>query len=92
MDKHRAEVIDTPYFLVVFTLPYELNPLLYCNQQPLYALLHRCCAQTLLELSADKKWLGATPGIIQVLHTWNQELDYHVHMLILITLVHPLLS
>ena len=24
--------------------------------------------------------LGATPGIIQVLHTWNQELDYHVHM------------
>lgn len=37
-------------------------------------------AETLLELSADKKWLGATPGIIQVLHTWNQEMDYHVHM------------
>src|SRR5699024_5426195 len=33
-----------------------------------------------LELSADKKYLGAQPGIIQVLHTWNQELDYHVHM------------
>ena len=80
VDKRRAEVIDTPYFHVVFTLPHELNPLLYCNQQPLYTLLHRCCAQTLLELSADKKWLGATPGIIQVLHTWNQELDYHVHM------------
>ena len=31
-------------------------------------------------LCADKKWLGATPGIIQVLHTWNQELGYHVHM------------
>lgn len=31
-------------------------------------------------LSADKKWLGAAPGIIQVLHTWNQELSYHVHM------------
>ena len=27
-----------------------------------------------------KKYLGATPGIIQVLHTWNQELEYHVHM------------
>lgn len=58
----------------------ELNPLIYCNQKLLYGLLHRCCAETLLELSADKKWLGATPGIIQVLHTWNQELDYHVHM------------
>ena len=80
VDKRRAEVIDTPYFHVVFTLPHELNPLVYCNQQPLYDLLHRCCARTLLELSGDKKWLGATPGIIQVLHTWNQELDCHVHM------------
>ena len=79
VDKRRAEVIDTPYFHVVFTLPHELNPLIYCNQK-LYGLLHRCCAETLLELSADKKWLGATPGIIQVLHTWNQQLDYHVHM------------
>lgn len=80
VDKRRAEVIDAPYFHVVFTLPHELNPLIYCNQKLLYGLLHRCCAETLLELSADKKWLGATPGIIQVLHTWNQELEYHVHM------------
>lgn len=79
-DKRRAEVIESPYFHVVFTLPHELNPLIYCNQKLLYGLLHRCCAETLLELSADKKWLGATPGIIQVLHTWNQELDYHIHM------------
>lgn len=80
VDKRRAEVIDTPYFHVVFTLPHELNPLLYCNQTLLCGLLHKCCAETLLELSADKKWLGAAPGIIQVLHTWNQELGYHVHM------------
>lgn len=80
VDKRRAEVIDSPYFHVVFTLPHELNPLIYCNQKLLYGLLHRCCAETLLELSADRKHLGATPGIIQVLHTWNQELDYHVHM------------
>ena len=80
VDKRKAEVIDTPYFHVVFTLPHQLNSLIYCNQKLLYGLLHRCCAETLLELSADKKWLGATPGIIQVLHTWNQELDYHVHM------------
>ena len=80
VDKRRAEVIDSPYFHVVFTLPHELNPLIYCNQKLLYGLFHRCCAQTLLELSADKKYLGAAPGIIQVLHTWNQELAYHVHM------------
>ena len=80
VDKRRSEVIDSPYFHVVFTLPHELNPLLYHNQSLLYGLLHKCCSETLLELSADKKYLEATPGIIQILHTWNQTLDYHVHM------------
>lgn len=80
VDKRRSEVIDSPYFHVVFTLPHELNPLLFCNQKLLYSLLHKCCSQTLLELCKDKKYLGATPGIIQILHTWNQELSYHVHM------------
>lgn len=80
VDRRRAEVIDSPYFHVVFTLPHELNPLIYYNQNLLYSLLHRCCAETLLELAADKKYLGAKPGIIQVLHTWNQQLGYHVHM------------
>lgn len=80
VDKRRAEVIDAPYFHVVFTIPHELNALLYCNQQLLYGLFHRCCAQTLTELSANRLYLGATPGIIQVLHTWNQEMEYHVHM------------
>lgn len=79
-DKRRAEVIDTPYFHVVFTLPHELNPLVYRNQKLLYGFFHKCCSQTLLELSADRRYLGATPGIIQILHTWNQELGYHVHM------------
>jgi len=80
IDQRRAEVIDAPYFHVVFTLPHELNPLLYSNQSLLYGLLHQCTSRTLLELCADKKYLGATPGIIQILHTWNQELGYHVHM------------
>lgn len=73
-------MIDAPYFHVVFTLPHELNPLIYCNQKCLYDRFHKCTAETLLEISANKKYLGATPGIIQVLHTWNQELLYHVHM------------
>lgn len=80
VDRRRAEVIDAPYFHVVFTLPHELNPLIYANQKALYGLFHRCCAETLLELCADKKYLGAQPGIIQVLHTWNQEMLCHVHM------------
>ena len=80
IDKRKSEVIDTPYFHVVFTIPSELNALIYSNQELLYSLLHRCSAETLLELSSNKKYLGATPGIIQVLHTWGQELNFHPHI------------
>lgn len=80
IDKRKSEVIDTPYFHVVFTVPSELNALIYSNQELLYSLLHRCSAETLLELSTNKKYLGATPGIIQVLHSWGQELNFHPHI------------
>ncbi len=85
IDARKSEVIDTPYFHVVFTLPEELNSLIYCNQKLLYSLMHKCSAETLLELSSDKKYLGATPGIIQVLHTWGQQLNYHPHIHCIIT-------
>lgn len=62
-DKRRAEVIESPYFHVVFTLPHELIPLLYCNHELLYGLLHRCSTETLLELSAGKKQF-TSEGII----------------------------
>lgn len=80
IDKRNSELIDADYFHVVFTLPAELNPLIYANQTLFYTLLHRCSAETLLELCENKKYLGATPGIIQILHTWGQELNYHPHM------------
>ncbi len=80
IDKRSSELIDADYFHIVFTIPAELNPLVYANQKPLYDLLHRCSAETLLELSGNKKYLGATPGIIQILHTWGQELNYHPHI------------
>lgn len=69
-----------PYFHVVFTLPAELNPLIYANQKLLYGLMHQCASETVLSLSRDKKYLGAVPGIIQVLHTWGQTLNFHPHI------------
>jgi hypothetical protein len=80
VDSRKAEVIDAPYFHLVFTIPNELNPLIYANQELLYALLHSCAAETVLSLSAEKKFLGAVPGIVQVLHTWGQKLNYHPHI------------
>lgn len=80
IDKRKSEVIDAPYFHVVFTLPEELNPLLYTNQKVLYNLLYQASANTLFELSKDKKYLGADIGFMSILHTWGQSLSFHPHL------------
>ncbi len=80
VDKRRSEVIDVPYFHLVCTVPAELNPIIYANQKVLYSLMHECSARTILSLSADRKYLGGQPGIIQILHTWGQKLNYHPHI------------
>jgi len=85
IDARKSEVIDCSYFHVVFTVPSELKSLFMCNQKIMYGLFHKCVSQTLLELAEDEKFLGAKPGIIQVLHTWGQKLDYHPHIHCIIT-------
>src|SRR5215471_17114501 len=76
----RAELLPTPYAHVVFTLPHQLAPLALQNKQVMYSLLFRCSAQTLIEIAADPKHLGADIGFFSVLHTWNQKLQHHPHV------------
>jgi hypothetical protein len=76
----RAELLPTPYAHVVFTVPHQLAPLALQNKQVMYSLLLRCSAQTLMEIAADPKHLGAEIGFFSVLHTWNQKLQHHPHV------------
>ncbi|MBR1865592.1 MAG: transposase, partial [Lachnospiraceae bacterium] len=56
------------------------NPLFMVNRNTMYSLLHKSVGQSIVELCQDPKYLGAVPGIIQVLHTWNQRLLFHPHI------------
>ena len=47
IDARRSEVIDGAYFHVVFTVPSELNPIIFANQTILYALLHEASSITI---------------------------------------------
>jgi hypothetical protein len=42
-------------------------------------------AEAVKELCAKKRHLGALPGLLSVLHTWNARLGYHPHLHMLIT-------
>lgn len=80
VDKRRKDVLNAPYFHVVFTMPKQLHMLIYHNQKILYELMYKAVAETLAELAQDKKYLGAQIGFLSVLHTWGQNLHYHPHI------------
>ena len=76
----EKELLPVSYFHVVFTLPAQLNSL--CMQYPriLYASLFDAAWDTIQTFSNDEKHLGATTGMISIMHTWGQQLTLHPHL------------
>src|SRR5262249_17348125 len=77
LEAQAADLLETPYFHVVFTLPGALGPMAHSNPRIVYGLLMRAAAETLLEVAANPKHLGAEVGVLAVLHTWGQNLMLH---------------
>ena len=77
--ERESELLAVGYFHVVFTVPSELNALFFRNQRALYGLLMRCSWETVRDLAADPRFLGARAGAIAVLHTWGRTMQYHPH-------------
>ena len=80
IEARMQELLPVKYYHMVFTLPHELNSLVMGHRKLLYKLLFEASSATLLSFAKDKKYIGATPGIISVLHTWGQQLSFHPHI------------
>jgi hypothetical protein len=85
LEERQAELLNTQYFHVVFTLPQQIATIAYQNKRELYGILFRATAQTLLTIAADPKHLGAEIGFFAVLHTWGQNLLHHPHLHCVVT-------
>lgn len=75
-----AQLFPTSYYHIVFTVPHEFNSLILGNRKAMFNLLFESASATLLQLSGDPQYLGATCGITAVLHTWGQDLSFHPHV------------
>jgi hypothetical protein len=80
IDNQKSNLLNVGYFHVVFTIPDTLNSITFQNQKVVYDVLFKSVAETLTELAADKKYLGATVGFTSILHTWGQNLMHHPHI------------
>ncbi len=80
LSKRKEELLDVPYFHLVFTLPHLLNPLAYKYKKIVFDVLFKSVNRTIEIFAEDPKWLGAQSGAIAILHTWGQNLSFHPHI------------
>jgi len=85
LEDRLERLLPAPHFHVVFTLPEELNPLTQGNPKVLFDLLFASATDTLRQIAADRKHLGAEIGCTAVLHTWGQNLLFHPHLHCVVT-------
>jgi hypothetical protein len=85
LEQRQAELLPCDYFHAVVTVPSQLRTAFRRNQKLLYGLLMQVSATAIKDLCGDKRHLGALPGMLAVLHTWNGQLGYHPHVHLLIT-------
>jgi hypothetical protein len=80
INAREADLLDTEYFHVVFTVPEPIAAIAFQNKDVVYAILFRAAAETLRTIAADPQHLGAQIGFFAVLHTWGQTLVFHPHL------------
>ena len=80
LEDRQAELLEVPYFHVVFTVPAEIEVIAFQNQTVVYDILFRAASETLRTIAADPKHLGAEIGFLGVLHSWGQSLTHHPHL------------
>ena len=79
MEARAADLLPVEYFHVVFTMPASIAEIALQNKKVMYGILMRASAETLKQIAADPKHLGAKIGFLSVLHTWGQTLQHHPH-------------
>ena len=80
LDRQSAKLLPVEYFMVTFTLPYELRDVAWHHRAIVYGALFQCARTTLQTFAANDPTMGAQSGMSAVLHTHSRRLDYHPHV------------
>ena len=80
IEDRQTELLEVPYFHVVFTIPEQVAAIGLQNKKVVYGMLFAATAETLKTIAADPKHLGAELGFFAVLHSWGQNLQFHPHL------------
>lgn len=85
LNERLARLLPIPYFHLVVTLPHELNPLALHNPELLFNLLFASVSGALQQFARTYERLQAQIGFTAILHTWDQMLNFHPHLHLVVT-------
>ncbi len=78
LEDRRADLLPVGYLHSVFTIPHELNDLIYGNKKVLLNALFASVRHTFKVFCKDPKYkLVGKPGFTAVLHTWGDVFPLH---------------
>jgi hypothetical protein len=83
--RREAELLPCGYYHLVATVPEQLRHAFLSDQKFMYSLLMRTVAGAVIDLARSEGRVGATPGILMILHTWTGQMTYHPHVHLLVT-------
>ncbi len=80
--RQKQKLLSVHYFMVTFTLPYQLKPLAYKAPKALYHTMFQV-ASSVLKSFAERQNKG-TLGFTAVLHTHSRQRNLHPHLHIIV--------
>jgi len=80
LDSQQQHLLPCEYFHVVFTIPESVAAIAFQNRAVVFNILFRAAAQTLQSIARDPRHLGAEIGLLAVLHSWGQTVQFHPHI------------
>lgn len=79
IERQRAKLLPVDYYLVTFTLPWQLRRLVWQHQRISYDLLLKLGWEVLKTFGLNDSKLKGAIGAHAILHTHSRRLDYHPH-------------
>ncbi|MDN5502148.1 MAG: IS91 family transposase [Shewanella sp.] len=80
LSKQQAKLLPVNYFMVTFTLPFELRAIAKSQPEPFYHAMFTVAAGVLKDFAARSPKLSGDIGFTGVLHTHSRRRDYHPHL------------
>jgi Putative transposase/Transposase zinc-binding domain len=77
------ELLDVPYHHLVFSVPWQLRPVIAFNRKVGLNLVVRAACGCLKQWAQEQK--GMRMGIVAVIHTFGGDIKWHPHVHLLVT-------